>query len=197
MNFFLVAKAASNSRRASLSEWPSRRSTSNVSAARSRSSRVSKASSRATKSANLGTLRRSLAIIALGRGRADAGQAGQRLGVLFLDGHRHFAHRADHGPQRLLDSHAVDRAEQLEEFAFDFAQESDEPRRQAALHGVAFQVLDRVQADVLAHLVLQAAAVELGDQHFVLKRAHGERNHVVADVQQPAGNFGDQGKRSP
>ena len=96
-------------------------------------------------------------------------------GVLLLDGRGHFPDRPDHRPQGLLHPHAVDRAEQFEEFPLDLAEKADQPRRHAALHRVAFEILDRVQADLLVHLALQLAAGELGNQHFVLERPDAQR----------------------
>ena len=97
------------------------------------------------------------------------GSDGEQRGVLLLDGRGHFLDRPDHRPQGLLHPHAVDRAEQLEELPLDLAEEADQPRRHAALHRVAFEVLDRVQADLLAELALQLAAGELGNEDLVLE----------------------------
>jgi hypothetical protein len=138
-------------------------------------------------------LRRNFGDDPLGRGGADAGQAGQRLGVLVLDGPGHLAHRANHGPQRLFHAHAVDRAEQLEELALDFGQKADQPRREPPLHGVAFQVFDRVQANLLAQPGLQLPSRKLGNQHLVLEGVDAQREHVLVELHKLAGDLGDQG----
>ena len=107
------------------------------------------------------------------------------FGVLLFDGRGHFAHRADHGPQRLLHAHAVDRAEQLEELALDLGQKADQPRRQPALHRVAFQIFDRVQADSPRRSWrLQLPARELGNQDFVFERADAQRQRVFGQREQ-------------
>ena len=107
------------------------------------------------------------------------GKRGERFCVLLLDGRGHLFHRPDHGAQGLFHAHAVDGAEQLEKLPFDLAQKADQPGRHPALHRIAFEILDRVQADFLVDLILQAAAGELGNQYLVLERADAEREHVV------------------
>ena len=81
---------------------------------------------------------------------------------MLFDRRGHFAHRPDHRPQGLLHAHAVDRAEQLEELALDLAQKADQPRRQPALHRVAFEIFDRVQADLLADAACNCRRVNSG-----------------------------------
>ena len=113
---------------------------------------VSSGSSRATKRANFGILRRSLAIIRSAIAGPMPGRPAERLGVLILDRRGDLAHRANHRPQRLPHADAIDRAEQLEELLLDLAQKADQPRRQPPLHRIAFEIIDRVQADFAADL---------------------------------------------
>ena len=121
------------------------------------------------------------------------GNAERHVGVLLLDRRGHFLDRTDHRPEGLFDPHPIDRAEQVEEFPLDLAAEADQPRRHAPLHGVAFEVVDRVQADFLADLALQLAAAELGDENLVLERADAERDDVLFQGDQLAGDLGNQG----
>ena len=112
---------------------------------------------------------------------------------MFFDHRGDFLDGADHCAQRFFHADAVDFAKQVEKLAFDRAQEADEARDEPALHRVAFEVLDRVQADFAAELVLQIAAGKFGDQDFVLKRADGERESIGCDGDGDAGDFGDHG----
>ena len=104
--------------------------------------------------------------------------------------------RAHHRAEGLLHADAVDLAEQLEELALDGIEEPDQPRGHAAGHLVAFEILDGVQASLAADLGLQLAPGELGDEHFVLEGADGEREHVAGDGDGRAGDFGDHGKEA-
>ena len=47
-----------------------------------------------------------------------------------------------------------------------------------ALHRVAFEIFDRVQADLFAHAALQLPAGELGNAHFVFEGADRQRQFV-------------------
>ena len=100
---------------------------------------------------------------------------------MFFDHRGHFLDRPDHRPQRFFHADAVDLAEQIEKLPLDRAQKADQPRDQPALHRVAFEVLDRVQADLAAELVLQLPSGEFGDQDFVFERADGKRERVGRD----------------
>ena len=72
-----------------------------------------------------------------------------------------------------------------------------QPRRHPPLHGVAFEILDRVQADLLPEPMLQLAAGELGDQHLVFEGADSERELIVLDLENLTGDFGDQAECLP
>ena len=96
------------------------------------------------------------------------------LRVLLFDGDGHLFDRPDHCPQGFANPDAVDRAEQLEEFPLHLAEESDQAGRHAALHGIAFEILDGVQADLLVQQALELPAGIFGDQHLVLERARGK-----------------------
>jgi hypothetical protein len=128
----------------------------------------------------------------LRHGGPDAGQGGERLGVLLLDGHGYLADRADHRPERLLHAHPVHRAEQLEKLPLRLGQKTYKPRCQPALHRIAFEIFNRVQADLLPDLLLQLPPGELGNQHLVLEGPDLQRGNVVLQGGQWAGDFGDQ-----
>ena len=80
---------------------------------------------------------------------------------------------------------------ELEELALDLADEADQPRRHATMRGVAFEVLDRVQTDLLADLLLQVPPGEFGNEDFVLERVYAERERVFLQGDQTACDFGD------
>ncbi len=130
----------------------------------------------------------------LARRRPDAGECGERFRVLFLDQHGEFFHRPDHRPQRFSDADPVDAAEQVEELAFGFGHEADQTWREpSALGGVAFDVVDRVEANRLVDLGLELASGVIADQHFVLERDRFEDHGRFADAEQATGNRNDQG----
>ena len=132
----------------------------------------------------------------LARRRPDAGESGERFRVLFLDQHREFFDRPDHRPQRLSDAHPVDAAEQIEELAFGFGHEADQPWREpAALCGVAFDVVDRVESNRLVDFGLELSPGVIADQDFVFERDGFQDRGRFADAEQAAGNRDDQGVR--
>ena len=57
-------------------------------------------------------------------------------------------------------------------------EKADQAGRHAALHGIAFEVFDRVQADLLTQAALQLPAGELGNQHFIFERPGLERERL-------------------
>ena len=69
---------------------------------------------------------------------------------------------AHHGPQRFLDANTVDRAKQIEKLPLDVAQEANQSRRQPSANGRALEVVNRVQADGSAELVLQRRRANSG-----------------------------------
>ena len=150
-------------------------------------------SSRATSRANLGILRRSLAMIRSAMAGPMPGRVDSPLASCSSIGGGHVLDRPDHGPQRLLHAHAVDRAEQLEELPLDLAQKPDQPRRQPALCWVAFQVVDRVQADRLRPArCCSCRRVNSGISTSYSKASDAKvAASVVRQGSQVAGDFGD------
>ena len=129
----------------------------------------------------------------LRHGRPDPRQRREQLGVLLFDRRGHVLDRPGHRPQGLPHPHAVDRAKKLEKLPLHFAQEADQPGRHAALHRIAFEVLDGEEADRAAHLVLQVAAGELGNEHLVLEAARPSASRLLSPPRrQLSRNFGDQ-----
>ncbi len=122
----------------------------------------------------------------------DARERRKRFVILILDRGGHFAHWPHHCAQGLLHADAVDLAEQVEKFPFDGGQKADQPRSEPAVHRIALEIVDRVQTDFAAHLVLQLPPGELGNEHFVFERAHFEDYFILANVQQLARDFRNQ-----
>ena len=121
------------------------------------------------------------------------GSAEERFNILIFDGCGHFAHWADHRAQRFFHADTIDFAHEIKEFALGLGEKADQARRHAPLHGVAFEIFDCVETDIVPQLALQSAAGKLGNEHFVLECADLQREGVGIDTQQAAGNVGDQG----
>src|SRR5690606_41392928 len=87
--------------------------------------------------------------------------------------------------------HPTDLAKSFEKLALDPARKADRPRSHSPLHRIAVEVLDRVEADFRADLILQMSAIEFGDQYFVFKCPDGQRERFPCDGQRLTCNFRD------
>src|SRR5205085_672791 len=84
------------------------------------------------------------------RGRAAAGQPGEKPHVLPVNGVSDLTHGTVERLERLADAYFVHGAEQFQELQFGLGLEADEPGRDVALHRPGFQVVLGVQGDFLA-----------------------------------------------